>query len=62
MIMITINTAKTNNTNAYYYSTTHERFGENSEGLNHGFKADIEIIVDADKTAQELDLVFAEIL
>ena len=49
-------------TNTYYYSTKLERFGENSTGLNHGFVADKIIIVDADKTAQELDAIFDDAL
>ena len=57
-----INTATTANTNTYYYSTKLERFGENSTGLNHGFVADKIIIVDADKTAQELDAIFNDVL
>jgi hypothetical protein len=57
-----IDTAATTNTKTYYYSTKSERFGENSTGLNHGFVADKIIIVDADKTAQELDVIFDKVL
>lgn len=60
--MKTINTAKTNSTNDYYYSYSSERFGSTSEGANHGFKADVKIVVDSELSAQELDVIFNEVL
>ena len=57
-----ISKATTNQTNTYYYSNTSARFGVIGEGVNHGFTADLKIIVDASLAAQELDLIFNNIL
>lgn len=62
--MTHINTVKINdaNTNTYYWDAIKGRFGSIESGLNHGFSATHRIIVDAELTAQELDIIFAEIL
>lgn len=57
-----INTAKTDTTNSYYYSSVSKRFGQLGDYANHGFNADIMVIVDADLAAQELDAIFSNVL
>ena len=63
--MITINKATTANTVSYYYDTTKKRFGIlDTAGAfcNHGFNADIEIIVDAGLYAHEYDIIINNVI
>ena len=63
--MITLNKAKTENTVSYYYDTKKARFGIiDTAGpfCNHGFNADIEIVVDANLYAHEYDTIINNVI
>lgn len=59
--MIHIRTTDSNNIATYYWDARKERFGVPISGLNHGFEATHEIIVDKELAAQQLDAVFANL-
>tara|TARA_R110001592_G_scaffold284191_1_gene552536 strand:+ start:1336 stop:1527 length:192 start_codon:yes stop_codon:yes gene_type:complete len=60
--MKTINTAKTQKTKTYLWDSVKEMFGPYSSSLQFDFFPDIKIIVDAHLTAQQLDILFNEVL
>ena len=60
--MKTFNTAKTQNTKTYLWDSNKEVFGPYSSSSQFRFFPDIKIIVDAHLTAQQLDVIFSDIL
>ena len=61
-----INTAKTAETVDYYYDCKRDTFGSKDNRLHdlvtHGFNISHHVIADAHLTAQQLDVVFNEVL
>ena len=61
-----INTAKTAETVDYYYDCKRDTFGSKDNRLNdlvsYGFNISHHVIADAHLTAQQLDVVFNEVL
>ena len=61
--MKTFNTAATLDTKTYFYEIETDRFGTMSfDSVSFGFFPDVRIIVDAHLTAQEIDVIFNNIL
>ena len=61
--MKTFNTAATLDTKTYFYEIETDRFGTMSfDSVSFGFFPDIRIVVDAHLTAQEIDVIFDNIL
>jgi|TARA_R110002072_G_scaffold292302_1_gene460859 hypothetical protein len=61
--MKTFNTAITSITKTYFYEIEADRFGTMSfDSVSFGFFPDIRIVVDAHLTAQEIDVIFDNIL
>jgi hypothetical protein len=57
------NLATTENTKTYLYEIENDRFGHMSlDHVSLGFFPDIRVIVDDHLTAQEIDVIFKEIL
>ena len=57
-----INVAETKHTVSYFYDSVKKRFGAVGSYMNHGFEADMEIIVDAGLYADEYDAIINKII